>query len=189
MTMTEIQSTIERGNISEAEERLFWESLFLSKAETSELLAHVKENAKYRFIYPMFVFIAHTGVRRSEMTRSRVDDLNFESGVVLIREKKKSRVKSVTYRHIEMSPLFESVMREWISTHPGGQHTICFSEENAGKRGEPLTNDASNHHFEHTLTVSRLDFSDRLDSQVHHDSVRGLPTTPLSIWVHMAIGS
>ena len=157
MTMTEIRSTIERGNVSQIEERLFWESLFLNKDETSELLAHVKKNAKYRFIYPMFVFIAHTGVRRSEMTRSRIDDLNFENGVILIREKKKSRVKSVTYRHIEMSPLFESVMREWTSTHPGGQHTICFSEEIDGRRGEPLSNDVSNHHFEHALSKSKWD--------------------------------
>lgn len=155
MTIDEINRTVARGGVSDDEKRLLWESLFLQQQEVTELLDHVKRNAKFRFVYPMFVFIAHTGVRRSEMVRSRIDDLNFENGVVLVREKKKSRVRSVTFRHVEMSPLFESVMKEWLSDHPGGQHTICFTEEIQGRRGEPLTNDASNHHFDHALKDSK----------------------------------
>ena len=155
MTIDEIRRTIERGEVSKDEQKLLWESLFLKQTEVSELLDYVKENAKFRFIYPMFVFIAHTGVRRSEMMRSRIDDLNFENGVVLVREKKKSRVRSITFRHVEMSPLFETVMKDWLSDHPGGQHTICLTEENQNRRGEPLTNDSSNHHFEYSLKTSK----------------------------------
>ncbi len=157
MTMTEIRKTIARGKISNEEKRVIWESLFLEQAEVSELLKYVKANARFRFVFPMFVFIAHTGVRRSEMMRSRIDDLNFENGVVLIREKKKSRIRSITFRHVEMSPLFETVMKDWLADHPGGQHTICLTEENQGRRGEPLTNDTSSHHFEFALKDSKWD--------------------------------
>ena len=157
MTIAEINRTIERGGVTDDELRLLWESLFLQQTEVTELLKYVKKNAKFRFVYPMFVFVAHTGVRRSEMVRSKIDDLNFENGVLLVREKKKSRVRSVTFRHVEMSPLFESVMKEWLADHPGGQNTICFTEEVQGRRGEPLTNDASNHHFNHVLKKSKWD--------------------------------
>ena len=49
----------------------------------------MKKAAQHPFIYPMFVFAAHTGARRSEILRSQVDDFDFQSRTVQIREKKR----------------------------------------------------------------------------------------------------
>ncbi len=91
MTMIEINRRIERGGISDKEQNELWECLYLTTDEVAEFLKFVKERNRYPFIYPMLYFIAFTGVRRSEMMRSRIDDFNFENRTVLVREKKRSR--------------------------------------------------------------------------------------------------
>ncbi len=77
------------------------------------------------FIYPMFVFAAHTGARRSEMVRSEIDDIDFAGATVLIREKKRVRGKLST-RRVPLSPLLVRVMRDWIDNHPGGRYTFAL---------------------------------------------------------------
>lgn len=59
-----------------------WDCLFLTVSEIAELLEHVKRYARHSFIYPMFVLAAHTGARRSEMVRSRLNDIDLTAGVV-----------------------------------------------------------------------------------------------------------
>ena len=85
----------------------------------------VKKTARFPFIYPMFVFAAHTGARRREMMRSRIEDFDFNSGTVLIREKKKDTSVTLTHRRVPMSPLLARVMSEWFAIHPGGSVTLC----------------------------------------------------------------
>jgi integrase len=75
----------------------------------------------------MFVFIAMTGARRSEMMRSRVEDFDFESGTVLIREKKRNRSTTLTYRRVPMPDLLLRVMKDWLGMHPGGVYSFCLS--------------------------------------------------------------
>jgi integrase len=47
-----------------------WECVFLTRQDLDKLLEYVKSVARHPFIYPMFVFSAHTGARRSEMARA-----------------------------------------------------------------------------------------------------------------------
>jgi hypothetical protein len=54
-----------------------------------------------------------------------VDDFDFASKTVLIREKKRSHDKSLSYRRVRMSELLATTMQEWFARHPGGQYTIC----------------------------------------------------------------
>ena len=42
----------------------------------------------------------------------------------MLREKKKSRKKAITYRRVEMTPLLLNVMKDWVKKHPGGQSTF-----------------------------------------------------------------
>ena len=77
MTLDEIQRVIARGGLTPEQEKEFWDSLFLTKAETQAVLDHVRLSARHPFIYPMFVFVAHTGARRSEILRSQIDDFDF----------------------------------------------------------------------------------------------------------------
>ena len=124
-TREEIEKIIKRGGLTDQEERALWDSLVLTSKQVQEVLDYVKQVAEHPFIYPMFVFAAHTGARRSEILRSQVDDFDFQSSTVLIREKKRNHDKSLTYRRVQISDLLEQTMKEWFAQHPGGQFTIC----------------------------------------------------------------
>ena len=51
----------------------------------------------------MTLRIAHTGIRRSEAIRSLRDDLDFRHGTILVREKKLSRTRAITFRRVELT--------------------------------------------------------------------------------------
>ena len=107
----------------------------------------------------MVVFAAHTGARRSEILRSRIDDFDFAAESVLIREKKRSHEKSLTYRRVPMTDLLIETMTEWFEHHPGGPHAICAElRMRRGKRREayvPLTRTEARDHFKRTLRGSK----------------------------------
>jgi integrase len=93
-TWAEIERKLSRGGLSDAEVRELWDSLFLSRPEIEEFLRFVAANARHDFIYPMFVFAAHTGCRRSEMLRARIDDGDFAGHTVLLRERKRAKSRA-----------------------------------------------------------------------------------------------
>jgi integrase len=158
-TRGEIERRIARGGLKPDEEAELWDALFLTLTEIDEVLRHVESAARHPFIYPMFVFAAHTGARRSELLRSRIEDLDFAARVVTVREKKRVKGRR-TYRRVPMSPLFEKVMRAWLDEHPGGAFTIAQALQIARSRKTragyvPLTVDEANDHFHRTLEGSR----------------------------------
>ena len=158
-TWEEIERKIARGGLSEAEQAELWECVFLTLPEIDELLAFVKQSGRWPFVYPMFVFAAHTGARRSEMVRSEIDDFDFEGGTVLIREKKRVRGKLST-RRVPLSPLLVEAMRHWFDNHPGGRYTFCLNcRLPRGKKtreiGTPITRDEAHDHFKRTLAGSK----------------------------------
>jgi integrase len=157
-TYAEIERRVRRGGLTPAQEADLWDCAFLSLSEVADLLLHVKQHALQPFLYPMFVFAAHTGARRSEMMRSQLDDIDFEGGTVLIREKKRVKGKLST-RRVPLSPFLCEVLRDWIARHPGGIHTFCQdldverSKKNRVDYG-PLTSDEAHDHFKRTLRGS-----------------------------------
>jgi integrase len=150
-TWQQIERQIGRGGLTTAQEERLWDSLFLALDEIREVLAHVNATTRFGFVYPMFVFAAHTGARRSEMMRSQIDDFDFAARVVRIREKKRDRTKELTFRHVPMSPLVGTVMADWFSRHPGGQFTICQ------KANEPISEQMAAHHFVWAVENSKWD--------------------------------
>lgn len=155
VTFAEIERTVARGGISDEEVEGLWESLYLTRSEVKELLDEVRvgdeAGRQAAFVYPMFVFVAHTGARRSEILRSRIDDFNFESETVVIREKKKSKSKATTYRRVAMTRLLKSVMADWFARHPGGQLTIAGEGQSGVKT---LSKDELHNHFKKALATS-----------------------------------
>lgn len=140
MTWGEIERRIGRGGLDERQVTGLWESLFLDRQQIADLLGYVREHATAPFVHPMFVFVAHTGARRSEMIRSQVEDFNFESDEVVIREKKRDRSVKLTFRHVPMSPFLREVMQGWLKGgHPGGQHAFCQEEIVARSRKRSRT--------------------------------------------------
>jgi integrase len=139
-TWEQIERIIRRGGLTEQEKDDLWDSLFLSLEQIAEVLDYARAKpTKNRFFYPLLVIAAHTGARRSEIIRSRVEDFKFDDGNVLIREKKKDQ-STYTFRTIPMSPLLRTVMQDYLRTgHPGGNFTIsvrpgvAMTEQNVAK--------------------------------------------------------
>lgn len=88
-----------------------WSTVFLNKAEIEELLNHIQKASRHQFVYPMFVFAAHTGARRSEIMRSRPED--FGSGFVTIRERKRKKRKKST-RQVPISRRLREAIDIWF---------------------------------------------------------------------------
>lgn len=144
-TREQIERQIARRELPEDEQADLWECLFLTLPEIEEVLELVRHRKRLPHAYPMFVFAAHTGARRSEIRRSLVTDFDFDSKTVLVREKKKDHEKVETYRTVPMSPRLEAVMRAWFADHPGGKHAVCTAA------GTPITE-----HYSTKLIVNAL---------------------------------
>jgi integrase len=97
-TRAEIERQIARGGVSDAEVRQLWESLFLTRPDIEQLLQHVRQCSAQPFLYPMVCLAAHTGARRRELLRLRVDDVDFASGTLLLHEKKRARGRRTSRR-------------------------------------------------------------------------------------------
>lgn len=126
-TMAEIERKIARGGLTEAEVDDLWAGLFLTQTELTEFLSFAKENAKEPHLFPMLAFAAHTGARRSELIRMRVDDVDLETNSAVIRERKKSRGRRTT-RRVPISEFLKAVIQDWLKKHPGGQMLFCWKK-------------------------------------------------------------
>lgn len=132
-TREQIERLIASRELTDAQQAELWDCLFLTLPEVDEVLEQVRNRDRIPQAYPMFVFAAHTGARRSEIRRSLVSDFDFGSRTVQIREKKRERDKHETYRTVPLSPLLERVMKAWFAELPGGHHAVCTSA------GNPIT--------------------------------------------------
>ncbi|MFO0877908.1 MAG: tyrosine-type recombinase/integrase [Gemmataceae bacterium] len=128
MTWQEIERKLTASGLADKTRSDLWDSLYLRKEEIDELLTFVKAQAAHPWIYPLFCTAAHTGARRSELLRAEVGDVDLESGMLLIREKKRLRMQRTT-RHVSLSPFLKEVLREWLAIHPGGRYLFCQAGE------------------------------------------------------------
>ncbi len=150
-TWQQIEQRIKRGGLSTAQKDELWDSLFLSVEQTEELLADVKKIGRFEFVYPMFAFAAYTGARRSEILRAEIDDLDFDGGMVRIREKKKDKTRAFTFRFVPLSASLQAVVKSWMEHHPVGQFVIC------DETGSPLTPQMAAHHFRWAVEGTKWD--------------------------------
>lgn len=125
MTWAEIERRVTRSGIAPIQAKAYWECLYLTREEVHEATEHIRSRAKHAFIYPLALFVAHTGVRISEAVRSQVEDIDLTGQTVLVREKKRSRVKAMTFRRVDLTPLLHRELAKWIASHPGGERTFC----------------------------------------------------------------
>ena len=157
MTYAEIERRVQKLGPAEAAD--LWECAFLTLSEIDALLTVVKDRARQPFIYPMFVFAAHTGARRSELLRSVLSDLDFDANLITIHERKKSHDKRTT-RQVPMSSLLRSVLQEWLAQHPGGDQTFCQRlnvprSRNVRQTVQPLSCNEAHDHLRRTLTGTK----------------------------------
>jgi integrase len=124
MTWSEIERRIQAGGLTPEQIRDLWDALYLRKEEIVQFLDQVKLHGGQPWVYPLCCAAAHTGARRSELLRAQVADVDFDASTVLIREKKRSR-KQRTTRHVSLSPFLSTVLRNWLTVHPGGPFLFC----------------------------------------------------------------
>ena len=126
MSWDQIEARIQRGGLTETEIAELWDCLFLCEIEISQFLRHLEtagqQVPRFPFIHAALALCAYTGARRSEMFRCQIDDLDDK---VLIREKKRSRDRRITFRDVLMHPSLKSVIDKWLRIHPGGQFLFC----------------------------------------------------------------
>jgi len=128
-TYDQIATILSRGGLDERRTREHWDGLFLDPAQVAEVLEIVRRKTNATWLYPFLVAAAHTGARRGELFRSRIEDFDFDGKLVLLRELKRSRAKE-TFRTVDMTPQLESVLQTYFKTvHPGGVVAFC-SEAN-----------------------------------------------------------
>lgn len=109
MTRAEIDRRLEAGGDPDD----LWECLYLTLPEVEEFLAFVKARKAPDWFYPMVLFAAHSGARRSEVIRAMAEDVDLAGGVVTIREKK--RVKGrLTTRRVPLSETLAGELRGWL---------------------------------------------------------------------------
>ena len=160
-TWEQIERRIERGGLSSAEIRKLWEGLYLDEDRIRELLVFFKEHAAYSFIYPMLAFGVYTGARRSEILRSQIDDIDFQTDQIIIRERKRRKHLAASTRYVPLHPRLRSDLKEWFEVHPGGQFTIACPEYMQRRKRtngpQQLTLSQATHHFKHTLRKSKWD--------------------------------
>jgi integrase len=149
MTWAEIEQTIRLHHLDEEATKELWESLFLTRDEVEDFLDHVQQSKLHEFVYPQLVFVAHTGVRRSEMMRSQLNDFDMVRQLVRIREKKKSRKHAISFRSVPMSQRLRAAIQEWIPNHSGGTHSFCTA------LAEPLTSGTARTYFKQAVRGSK----------------------------------
>ncbi|MEM9944199.1 MAG: tyrosine-type recombinase/integrase [Planctomycetota bacterium] len=152
-TWKQIESRVKRGGLTEFQIKELWGSLFLDVTQVKAALAHAKTNARQPVIYPMLCFAAYTGARRSDILRSEIDDLDFASSVITIREKKRCRGKLST-RTVPMQADLKKVLKEWLKTHPGSNFTFADTK-NGVTKASGISNDQASNFFEKTFTKSK----------------------------------
>jgi integrase len=130
-TWDEIEAKVKRDKLTGKAAAALWESVYLTTEQVAEVLEFARtRKTRNPYWHPLLVFVAHTGARRSEAARSKVEDVRFDEGVVVLREKKRDRSKDETTRAVDLSPVLRRVLSEWFAGgHPGGRFTFCFTAD------------------------------------------------------------
>ena len=111
------------------------------------------------YLYPMTLLIAHTGIRLSEAIRSRREDIDLTSGNILVREKKRSRTRAITFRRVELTTMAQAVLTEWLKSQKNGPHTFCrpWDYRRLCEPGppQPLDSDTAHDHLKNSFKGSK----------------------------------
>ena len=148
-TWDEIVTVIKEGDLTDEEQRDLWDCLFLKEKEVLEFLTFVEKHGMPSWLHPALAIAAFTGARRSEILRSESRDFDFGRGVVTLREKKRVRSRSLSYRTVDIHPRLEAIIKAWFADHPGGKYAVC------AQQNTPVTPDEALRAFEAAIADSK----------------------------------
>ena len=147
-TWDEINRLIARGKLTAAQQRDQWDCVFLNDQEIRELLSDVERSNVPNAIKLMFATAAYTGMRRSEMLRCQLEDIDLESNTITIREKKRVRGKRST-RSVPICTALKQVLVVYLNSHPGG--LFSFTAD-----GNSFTANQVRNYFETALNKTKF---------------------------------
>lgn len=148
-TLADVESIIARGGLSAKETAELEECIFLDEKEVLSLLKFIKENSDLPWLYPFCAVAAMAGCRRSEILRLTVEDIDFSDNRLTVREKKRKRSVSISFRQVEMHPKLAAILRDWLAVYPGGRLVFCETPNT------PLTLTAVSEAWPNTLDQSK----------------------------------
>lgn len=154
-TRSEIEDQINRGGLTDEEQRQLWQCLYLRPAEVLDLLKHVKEHADEPHALPIFAIAALAGVRRSEIIRMEYADVDFRKGLLNIRQKKAYRNKGNSFRYVDIHPKLAKILKDWVRKHPGGRYLFPVTRPAGDDRPRHLTQDEATKLFDTVVKGSK----------------------------------
>src|SRR4051794_32127043 len=158
-TFAEIEAIIAAEHPDDDRKEALWHALYLTRPELEAFLAHVEQNGTLPWLYPMVVFAAYPGARRSEILRALASDVDLPGGIITIREKKRVVGRRST-RTAPITPKLNQVLRDWLPLRPDGPTLFCQAERvsrSKTKREGPtaVTKDEAHDHFKRTVAGSK----------------------------------
>ena len=156
LPFAEVEARLKKGGASDHDS--LSDSIYLSYAEVTELIEHVRHSATEPLVLPLFAIPAFTGARRSEVLRSEVQDWDLDSGTVEIREKKRVQGRSLSYRNVPVREELKQIMQAYFDKHhSGGKYAIEKLPSSGARRGKPraVTLKEASEYFRKTLEGSR----------------------------------
>ena len=164
-----------------------WECLYLKPDELAALLEHVKaQTAAPAWLYPMVCLAGYTGVRRSELLRAEVVDVDLAGLTLTVREKKRKK-GTVTTRRVPLARPVVEVLADWLKARPKG---VPFLFAEAGTRprsrtrGKTTGNAAGGHGRNAGVTVRTAPGTSGITDDIASDHLdRALAASPR--WEHL----
>jgi integrase len=124
MGWKEIERRVKAGGDAD----LLWECLYLDASQVTKMLADVKAKKAPAWVYPMLATAAHTGMRRSELIRARVEDIDLANGVITVREKKRAK-GMVSSRRVPVSKRLAAILKEYLATRHDSTYVFGYGGE------------------------------------------------------------
>jgi integrase len=149
-TLQQIEYQIKRGKLTAEQADPLWDCLYLNTKELDELLEHIHDRSCHPFLYPMSLMAAHTGMRRSELCRSRVTDIDLRSSTILVQERKRNK-SCRTSRLLPISQRLKQVLRQWLDEKPASpftfpeDHRCSRQRKNQDEEGCVAPDEATHH--------------------------------------------
>jgi integrase len=126
-TRQEIERQVALGGLDEAQTQALWQALYIRPNELAELLRFVKGQKRAPWLYPLVATAAYTGMRRSELIRAEIGDVDFNAMTLVVRERKRKRGERTT-RRVSLLPALKAILQAWLKVHPGGRALFCHGE-------------------------------------------------------------
>ena len=124
MNWAEVTRRIKQGGDPDE----LWECLYLDAKQIAELLAYVKVKKAPAWVHPMISIAAYTGMRRSELIRARVEDIDLANSVITVREKKRAK-GTVTTRRAPISKHLAGILKDHLKSGQNSPYVFGYGKE------------------------------------------------------------